>query len=92
MEKLNYKISSRATILLGRESMSRIDSAVIELVKNTLDARKSRNPTAVTHAGESWTVRNAQGYGVVSISRVYNPSIVDMSSREGLIENDTYAL
>lgn len=55
-----------------------------------LDARKSRNPTAVTHAGESWTVRNAQGYGVVSISRVYNPSIVDMSSREGLIENDTY--
>lgn len=41
MEKLNYKISSRATILLGRESMSRIDSAVIELVKNTYDADAS---------------------------------------------------
>jgi len=55
-----------------------------------LDARKSKNPTAVSSPGESWTVRNAQGYGVVSISRVYNPLIVDMSSREGLIENDTY--
>lgn len=38
MEKMKYKISSRATILLGRESVSKVDGAVIELVKNTYDA------------------------------------------------------
>lgn len=38
MEKLKYQMSSRATILLGRESVSRVDGAVIELVKNTYDA------------------------------------------------------
>ncbi|MBJ9989420.1 ATP-binding protein [Paenibacillus sp. S28] len=37
-EELSYKISSRATILLGRESVSKVDGAVIELVKNTYDA------------------------------------------------------
>ena len=35
MEKMKYKMSSRATILLGRESVSRVDGAIIELVKNT---------------------------------------------------------
>lgn len=38
MGKMKYKISSRATILLGRESVSKVDSAIIELVKNTYDA------------------------------------------------------
>jgi len=38
MEKLKYQMSSRATILLGRESVSRVDGAIIELVKNTYDA------------------------------------------------------
>ncbi len=38
MAKMKYKISSRATILLGRESVSRVDGAIIELVKNTYDA------------------------------------------------------
>ncbi len=38
MEKMKYRISSRATILLGRESVSKVDGAVIELVKNTYDA------------------------------------------------------
>ena len=32
MEKMKYKMSSRATILLGRESVSRVDGAIIELV------------------------------------------------------------
>lgn len=41
MEQLKYKISSRATILLGRESISRIESAVTEIVKNTYDADAS---------------------------------------------------
>lgn len=41
MEKLQYRISSRATILLGRESISRIESAVTEIVKNTYDADAS---------------------------------------------------
>lgn len=35
---MKYKMSSRATILLGRESVSRVDGAIIELVKNTYDA------------------------------------------------------
>ena len=38
MGKMKYKMSSRATILLGRESVSRADGAIIELVKNTYDA------------------------------------------------------
>ena len=38
MEKLKYKISSRTTILLGREGVSRADGAIIELIKNTYDA------------------------------------------------------
>ena len=38
MEKLKYKISSRATILLGRESVSKVESAIIELIKNSYDA------------------------------------------------------
>ena len=38
MEKMKYKISSRATILLGRESCSKLKSALIELIKNTYDA------------------------------------------------------
>ncbi|WP_291631839.1 ATP-binding protein [Clostridium sp.] len=38
MGKMKYKISSRATILLGRESVSKVDGAIIELVKNTYDA------------------------------------------------------
>jgi len=38
MEKLKYKISSRATILLGREGVSKADGAIIELIKNTYDA------------------------------------------------------
>ncbi|MCI2105297.1 MAG: ATP-binding protein [Intestinimonas sp.] len=35
---MKYKISSRATILLGRESVSKVDGALIELIKNTYDA------------------------------------------------------
>lgn len=38
MEKLKYRISSRATILLGRESVSKVESAIIELIKNSYDA------------------------------------------------------
>ena len=41
MEKLKYNISSRATILLGRESVSKVDGAIIELIKNTYDADAS---------------------------------------------------
>ncbi|HCL03785.1 MAG TPA: histidine kinase, partial [Lachnoclostridium phytofermentans] len=38
MAKMKYKISSRATILLGRESVSKVEGALIELIKNTYDA------------------------------------------------------
>ena len=38
MEKMKYKMASRATILLGRESVSKADGAIIELIKNTYDA------------------------------------------------------
>ncbi len=35
---MSYKISSRTTILIGREGVSRADGAIIELIKNTYDA------------------------------------------------------
>ena len=38
MGKINYKISARATILLGREGVSKADGAMVELIKNTYDA------------------------------------------------------
>lgn len=38
MEKMKYNISARTTILIGRESVSRADGAIIELIKNTYDA------------------------------------------------------
>lgn len=38
MGKMHYEISARAAILLGRENVSKVDGAVIELVKNTYDA------------------------------------------------------
>lgn len=38
MAKINYKISARATILLGREGVSKADGAMVELIKNTYDA------------------------------------------------------
>lgn len=41
MEKLNYKISSRTAILLGRENVSNVDGALIELIKNSYDADAS---------------------------------------------------
>lgn len=41
MEKLTYKISARAAILLGRENVSKVDGALIELIKNCYDADAS---------------------------------------------------
>lgn len=38
MKKAKFGIASRTTILLGRESIARVDSAVNELIKNTYDA------------------------------------------------------
>lgn len=33
MGKVKYKISARATILLGREGVSKADGAIVELIK-----------------------------------------------------------
>lgn len=38
MGKMKYEISARSAILLGRESVAKVDGAIIELVKNTYDA------------------------------------------------------
>ena len=38
MSRIKYKISARATILLGREGVSKADGAMVELIKNTYDA------------------------------------------------------
>lgn len=38
MGKVRYRISARATILLGREGVSKADGAIVELIKNTYDA------------------------------------------------------
>ena len=50
-----------------------------------LEARYNSNPVAVSSKSEAWSVRNAQGQGTIFISRITNGSIVDKSSREGLI-------
>lgn len=57
-----------------------------------LDARRATNPAAISHPSENWHVRNAQGQGTVLISRVNNGSILDKSSREGIIENEYFRL
>lgn len=57
-----------------------------------LDARRARNPAAVSHPSGRWHVRNRQGQGTVLISRVNNNSILDKSSREGIIENEHFAM
>jgi signal transduction histidine kinase len=57
-----------------------------------LEARNNANPVAVSSKTEAWTVRNAQGQGTVFISRVNNASILDKSSREGIIENESFKL
>ena len=38
MKEIGYQIASRATILLGREGVSRSDGALVELIKNSYDA------------------------------------------------------
>ena len=55
-----------------------------------LDARKGMNPVAISHKSGGWHVNNAQGQGTVSISRINNNSILDKSSREGIIENECF--
>lgn len=57
-----------------------------------LEARNNANPVAVSSSTEAWTVRNAQGQGTVFISRVANASILDKSSREGIIENESFKI
>ena len=57
-----------------------------------LEARNNANPVAVSSKSEAWTVRNAQGQGTVFISRVKNSSILDKSSREGIIENESFRI
>ena len=55
-----------------------------------LDARKGVNPVAVSHSSQQWHVNNSQIQGTVLISRTQNSSILDKSSREGIIENDYF--
>lgn len=55
-----------------------------------LDARKGVNPVAISHKSEKWHVNNSQIQGTVLISRTNNSSILDKSSREGIIENDHF--
>lgn len=55
-----------------------------------LDARKGVNPVAVADKSEQWHVNNAQIQGTVLISRKENASILDKSSREGIIENEHF--
>lgn len=57
-----------------------------------LEARYNSNPVAVSSKSEAWSVRNAQGQGTIFISRITNDSIIDKSSREGLIENESFKL
>ena len=55
-----------------------------------LDARKGMNPTPIAHSSENWHVNNFQMQGTIMISRLENSSILDKSSREGIIENEYF--
>ena len=55
-----------------------------------LDARKGVNPVAVADKSEQWHVNNSQMQGTVLISRTNNATILDKSSREGIIENEHF--
>lgn len=55
-----------------------------------LDARKGVNPVAISDKSGQWHVNNSQLQGTVLISRVFNASILDKSSREGIIENEYF--
>ncbi|HHP1041286.1 TPA: ATP-binding protein [Bacillus thuringiensis] len=55
-----------------------------------IDARRANNPAAISHPSGNWHVRNLQGQGTLFISRINNDSILDKSSREGIIENEYF--
>ena len=55
-----------------------------------LDARKGVNPVAISDKSGQWHANNSQIQGTVLISRIKNESILDKSSREGIIENDHF--
>ncbi|PHS28925.1 MAG: hypothetical protein COA82_13195 [Alkaliphilus sp.] len=55
-----------------------------------LDARRATNPASLSHPSGNWRVRNKQGQGSIYISRITNQSILDMASREGVIENNSF--
>lgn len=57
-----------------------------------LDARKAKNPASISHPNGGWHVRNRQGQGTVFISRISNEVLLDKSSREGIIENEYFAI
>lgn len=57
-----------------------------------LDARVAKNPAGISHPNGGWHVRNKQGQGTVFISRVSNEVLLDKSSREGIIENEYFAI
>lgn len=58
-----------------------------------LDARKASNPASIARLNiGNWCVRNGQSVGSLFISRINNNVILDKSSREGVIENDSYFL
>lgn len=57
-----------------------------------IDARRAKNPAALSNAGGNWHVRNKQSQGTLLISRLDNECILDKSSREGIIENDYFKL
>lgn len=57
-----------------------------------LDARKASSPAGLAHDRGNWKVRNQQGYGNVYISRINNSTILDKSSREGIIDNEYFAV
>ena len=42
MEELEFRVSAKTAKLIGRENISAVDGAIIELVKNAYDAGSSK--------------------------------------------------
>jgi signal transduction histidine kinase len=54
----------------------------------TLSLRRATNPAAISRA--NWKVAYHQVVGAVFISRLVNPSLIDQTNREGLVEGKAF--
>lgn len=55
-----------------------------------LGTRQASSPASAGQRIGDWKVRSKQIAGIIDISRIHNPEIIDKSDRSALVENDTF--